>query len=87
MNQEREKAVRLLQTAQGQIKAVLKMLDEDRYCVDIANQISATRSLLKKANMNILNQHMEHCVVEAIEKGNSKAKIDEVLLLMDRLID
>ncbi len=86
MNDERQKALRTLQTAQGQIKAVITMLEEDRYCVDIANQISATQALLKRANKLILNQHMNHCVKQAIEDGNSQDKIDEVLNLIDRMV-
>lgn len=87
MNDEKTKATRLCQTAQGQINAVLKMLDEDRYCVDISNQILAAQALLKKANLLILKQHMTHCVIHAIEHGDAQEKIDEVLNLVDRMVE
>lgn len=86
MNKEKKEAVKVLKIAKGQIEATIKMIEEERYCVDISNQIIASQSLLKKANMLILRQHMSHCVMEAFEQDNSDEKIDEVMKLLSKII-
>ena len=63
------------------------MIEEDRYCVDISNQIIAAQSLLKKANIQMLKQHMQHCVTEAFKEGEGKEKLDEVMMILSKLID
>ena len=68
MNSEQQKALQLLKVCRGQIDGVIKMIENDRYCIDISNQIIASQALLKKANQNILKQHMHCCVKDAILK-------------------
>ena len=75
----------LLKTARGQIDGLLKMVAEDQYCIDICNQILATQSVLRRANKEILRAHMDCCVKEAFEAGNSEQKIEEILSLLDKL--
>ena len=50
MKADRDKITRLLKTARGQMDGILKMVEEDRYCVDISNQLLATESIMRKAN-------------------------------------
>ncbi|AFV02776.1 hypothetical protein UNSWDHB_1613 [Dehalobacter sp. UNSWDHB] len=85
MNTQKKQALQALKTAQGQIEATIKMIEEGRYCVDVSNQILATQSLLKKANLLILKQHMEHCVTEAFEQGNGREKIDEIMAILAKV--
>ena len=86
MNVEKENALKTLKIAKGQIEATIKMLEGERYCVDISNQIIATQSLLKKANLLIIKQHMNHCVMEAFKHDNGSEKIDEVIDLLSKVI-
>lgn len=86
MNSEQKKAVQALKTSKGQIEGIVKMIEEGRYCVDVSNQIIAAQSLLKKANLLILKQHMNHCVVEAIEHNKGSEKIDEIIELLSKVI-
>lgn len=83
MNDEQKKALNLLKTARGQVNKVIDMLEDGRYCVDISTQILAVQGLLKKANLEILEQHMNHCVREAFESGNGEAKVTEVMKLLE----
>jgi len=76
-----------LKTAKGQIDGILKMIDEERYCIDISKQIIAVQSLLKKANMKILKNHMHSCVVSGIMEGKGDEKIDEILYILDKYLD
>lgn len=87
MNEQMEKATLSLKTARGQIDAVLKMIEDKRYCIDISNQIMAVTSLLKKANLLILEQHMNHCVKEAFKHDNGEAKVKEVMDILQRIYE
>lgn len=84
MNQDQKKAMQHLKTARGQIDATIKMLDEGRYCVDVSNQILAAQSLLKKADLLIIRQHMTHCVRQAFLEDQGDEKIDEIMDLLDK---
>lgn len=85
MNEQLEKAVFSLKTARGQIDSVINMIEDGRYCIDISNQIMAVMSLLKKSNLLVLEQHMNHCVKEAFEKGNSEEKTQEIMNILSRI--
>lgn len=86
MNEEKEKALLQLKTAKGQIDGIIKMIEDGRYCVDVSNQIIAVQSLLKKANMLILKQHLNHCVKSAFLHNTGEEKIDEVMDILEKLI-
>ena len=79
MKADRDKITRLLKTARGQMDGILKMVEEDRYCVDISNQLLATESILRKANKEIIRAHMSHCVKDAFETG------DEIIAILDKM--
>ncbi len=85
MNNELKKAKLSLQTAKGQIEAVINMIDDGRYCVDISNQILAVLSLLKKANLLVLEQHLNHCVAEAFKNNNGEEKSKEIMNILSRI--
>lgn len=87
LNDEQQKAVRYLKTVRGQVDGILKMLDEGRYCIDVANQIGASQSLLKKANMLIIKQHMNHCIKEAFCENKGEEKVDEIIGLLEKIMD
>lgn len=79
MSEERKKADLYLRTAKGQIEGILKMMEEGRYCIDISNQISAASALLKKANVEILQGHLNSCLKTAIENNESiDVKMEEI---------
>ncbi|HIT88011.1 MAG TPA: metal-sensing transcriptional repressor [Candidatus Coprocola pullicola] len=85
MKADQKQIVRLLKTARGQIDGILKMVEEDRYCVDISNQILATDAILRKANKEILRAHMKCCVKDAFQTGQEDKKIDELIDIIDKL--
>lgn len=63
-----------LAKVEGQIRGVIKMIDEERYCIDIVTQIKAIISALKAAERSIVEQHIDTCVMRAIDAGNGKDK-------------
>ncbi|WP_298844917.1 metal-sensing transcriptional repressor [Clostridium sp.] len=86
MNQDKVQAIQLLRTSKGQIEGIIKMMDDGRYCIDVSNQIIAAQSLLKKANMHILKQHLNHCVKDAFVNNTGEEKVDEIMELLSKLI-
>lgn len=87
MKADHAQVTRLLKTARGQIDGILKMVEEDRYCLEVSSQIMAAQSILKKANRMVLKAHMDCCVREAVESGAPEEKLEELALLMDQLAD
>lgn len=85
MQADKKQITRLIKTAQGQLNGVLKMIEEDQYCVDISTQLLASEAILRKANKEILRAHMKGCVKSAIETGDGEEKIDELIQLIDKL--
>lgn len=85
MKGDKISAARLLRTARGQMDGILKMIEEDRYCVDISNQIMACQAILTKVNKEVLHAHISHCVMEACgEQG--KEKVAEIAQILDKLL-
>ena len=64
MKADKQQITRLLKTARGQLDGLLRMVEEDRYCIDISNQLMATDAILRKANREVLRAHLEGCVKE-----------------------
>src|SRR3989442_13238802 len=74
-----------LQRIEGQVRGLARMVDEDRYCIDIVTQISAVRAALRRGEEEILKDHVAHCVEHAIASGNKTEQRPKVVELMDRL--
>ena len=86
MKADKDKINRLLKTASGQIDGILKMVEDNRYCIDICNQVMATESILHKINKEILRAHMESCVKDALSDSNEgKEKIAEIIAIVDKI--
>jgi DNA-binding FrmR family transcriptional regulator len=72
-----------LSRIEGQVRGLAKMVEEDRYCIDIVTQISAVRSALRRAEEEILKDHVAHCVEHAIASGNKTDQRNKINELMD----
>lgn len=79
MKHDNTEALNLLKTSKGQIEAIIRMTEEERYCVDVSNQITAAINLLKKANLVILKNHIHTCVLHSFEEGTQVEKLEEVI--------
>lgn len=79
---------RLLKTARGQLDGILRMVDSDRYCMDIAHQISATQSILNRVKKEILLAHVDHCVNASVHSQNEEdiqEKLSEIKSIIEEL--
>lgn len=83
---ESRKAVATLKTARGQIDGIIKMIEEDRYCIDVSKQILAVIALLRKSNSTVLKQHLNTCVADAMAAGDASEKLDEIMRIVDSYI-
>ena len=72
-----------LQRIEGQARGLTRMVEEDRYCIDIVTQISAVRAALRKVEEEILRDHVAHCVDDAIASGSKSRQRRKVAELMD----
>ena len=72
---------------EGQVRGVKKMIEEEKYCVDILTQIKAARSALKSLELSVLEGHLNHCLMSAVESNSKKdalEKVDEILDLLKK---
>ncbi|MCG1010561.1 metal-sensing transcriptional repressor [Salinicoccus sp. ID82-1] len=79
---EKTKMLNRLKRVEGQVRGIQKMIDEDRYCIDILVQISAIESALKNVGYSVTERHMKHCVTDAIEKGEGADSIEELMAVL-----
>lgn len=79
---KKDELLKRLNKVEGQIKGIKKMIDEDKYCVDILVQIAAVRSALNKVGSIILKEHVKGCVKDSMNKDNSEEILDELVSTM-----
>ena len=75
-----------LRRIEGQVRGIEKMVDEDRYCIDVLTQVNATRAALESVALKLLADHTEHCVTEAIRSGDGNKKVRELNAAVQRLV-
>ena len=81
----KDSCLKRLNRIEGQVRGLARMVEEDRYCIDIVTQISAVRAALRRAEEEILRDHVGHCVEHAIASGNRTEQRRKVAELMDVL--
>ncbi|SDZ89613.1 DNA-binding transcriptional regulator, FrmR family [Eubacterium aggregans] len=86
MKADEKKVLRLLKTARGQIDGIIKMVEEDRYCMDISHQLMASQSVLRRANKEVLAAHLKSCVKNAQTDEEMEEKVDELVATLDKIM-
>ena len=79
-----------LRRIEGQVGGLVRMVEQERYCVDILTQIRAARAALRRVEESVLREHVEHCVAQAIRSGDAaeqKKKVEELLAVVGRFTD
>jgi DNA-binding FrmR family transcriptional regulator len=85
-NETKQSCIKRLGRVEGQVRGVARMVEEDRYCIDVLTQIRAVRAALDKVEQEILSDHLQHCVAHAFHAGSERdrqTKIDELLEVLD----
>jgi len=75
-----------LKRIEGQVRGLQKMVEEDRYCIDVLTQVSAVKAALDAVALQLLQEHTAHCVVEAIQAGDGAEKVRELNQAVERLV-
>ncbi len=78
-------SLKRLSRIEGQVRGLARMVEEDRYCIDIVTQISAVRAALRRVEEEVLRDHITHCVEHAIVSGNAAEQRRKIAELMDTL--
>ena len=73
-----------LRRIEGQVRGLQRMVDEDKYCIDILTQLSSVHAALKAVGMGLLDDHVRHCVRESIEHGEGDQKVEELMAAVAR---
>ena len=81
---EKDQLINRLKKIEGQVRGIQKMIENDRYCVDILVQVSAINAALKKVSLNLLEKHTHHCVSDAINNGDGGEAIQELMEVFER---
>ena len=87
MSTENEATIKRLNRIAGQVRGVAQMVEDDRYCIDILNQLQAVKSALARVESRVLKNHAACCVAEAIasgDEGEQRAKFEELIDLLER---
>ncbi len=85
---DKDKYLARLKRIEGQARGVHRMIDEEQYCIDILTQISALTSALQGVAVGLLDEHLKHCVADAVRAGGdvAEAKLDEATQAIARLV-
>jgi DNA-binding FrmR family transcriptional regulator len=84
----RSDVMKRLRRIEGQVGGLLRMVESDRYCVDVLTQINAVRAALHKVEEKILHDHVSHCVADAFASGNvteQRVKVEELITTIERM--
>jgi len=79
----KDKAMHRIKIIQGHLQSIEKMLEEDKYCVDIVHQSRAVQKALKKLDLLIIEEHLNTCVIHQIKNGEEKITTEELLKLFE----
>jgi DNA-binding FrmR family transcriptional regulator len=85
---EKEAVQKRLRRIEGQVRGLQRMVEEDRYCIDVLEQVSAATRALQSVALQLLNDHLAHCVADAVKSGGDEAnaKLGEASEAIARLV-
>jgi DNA-binding FrmR family transcriptional regulator len=83
--QMKASCLKRLNRIEGQVRGLAKMVEDERYCIDVVTQISAVRAALRRVEEEVLRDHVAHCVEHALASGNATDQRRKVAELMDVL--
>ncbi|MGW5052691.1 metal-sensitive transcriptional regulator [Actinokineospora sp. NPDC004072] len=86
--QDKDAYLKRLKRIEGQVRGLHRMVENDEYCIDVLTQISAVTKALQAVSIGLLDEHLKHCVTEAITQGGetAEAKVNEASAAIARLV-
>ncbi|MBE9375959.1 metal-sensitive transcriptional regulator [Saccharopolyspora sp. HNM0983] len=85
---DKDEYAKRLRRIEGQVRGLARMIESDEYCIDVLTQVSATTKALQSVALGLLDEHLKHCVAEALEEGGEQAeeKVREASEAIARLV-
>jgi DNA-binding FrmR family transcriptional regulator len=87
VSQDKKKILNRLRRIEGQVRGIEKMVEEDRYCIDVLTQVGAVITALESVGLKVLEDHTRHCVAGALASGDeveARAKVEELVAAVER---
>ncbi len=86
--QDKDAYLRRMRRIEGQVRGIARMIEDDQYCFDVLTQVSAATKALEAVALGLLDEHLKHCVAEAVAEGGEKAdeKVAEASAAIARLV-
>ena len=81
---DRDKLLKRVNRLEGQVRGVGRMIAEDRYCIDIVNQLSAIQAASRELSLQLLEGHVRHCVADAVGTADAEPKVQELMETLGR---
>lgn len=82
---ERKRVIQRLKRIEGQVRGIQKMIEDDKYCIDVLTQIAAARAALDKVGLAIFEEHSKTCLIQAMEENSSEA-LEDLMLVLKRFM-
>lgn len=82
--EEKEELAKRLKRIEGQVRGISKMVEEDRYCIDIITQVLAVEAAMRKVGFSVVERHVNHCVTKALIEGEGEKSVDELMSVIKR---
>jgi DNA-binding FrmR family transcriptional regulator len=82
----KEEVLRRLRRIEGQVRGLVRMVEDDKYCIDILTQVNAVQAALKGASLGLLDDHVRHCVRDSVRKSGGDDKVDELITAVGRMV-
>jgi DNA-binding FrmR family transcriptional regulator len=76
---DKDALIKRVNRLEGQVRGIGRMIGEDRYCIDIVNQLTAIQAAARELSLQLLGSHVSHCVVDAVHADNAEPKIRELI--------
>lgn len=78
-SEQRDQLLKRVNRLEGQVRGIGRMIEADRYCIDIVNQLSAIQAAAREVSLQILEGHVRHCVADAVREDNAEPKVRELI--------
>lgn len=86
MIRDKEDLLSRLKRIEGQVRGIQRMVEEDRYCVDILTQVAAARAALSRVGMSLMESHARGCMTAAARRGESSEAVAELMVVLDKFM-
>jgi DNA-binding FrmR family transcriptional regulator len=85
---DKDQLLKRMARLEGQVRGIARMIEDDRYCIEVLDQVSAVNKGLERVALSLFRQHLDHCVADAVtsDADGGRAKLDEAFVAIERLV-